>query len=363
MKALVTKNNIVSRVANLIAGKNLCSDRASWKDVPVPAISDNEILIKVRAVALNATDYKHIDAISPPGCIVGCDFVGEVSEVGPNPAKPWKVGDRVAGAVHGGLYPDRGSYAEFLKTDSDIVWGVPDEINDAAATTYGVSALTAMTALNARLGLPWLDEQSEPVQDSAGAARIIFVYAGSTSAGLFTLQLAKATGYTVVTTASPHSFDLVKRYGADAVFNYREPTVGKQILEQHPNISLAVDCFSEGKSTEVCDEVIGESGGKVITLLPTTKPKTPRIEHEMIMVYTLLGHAFQWLPPVGPKFPANPSDRKALVRFYENLPRFTKVLKPLPTTIEAGGWDAILPALQKLREGKVSGSKLVVEVS
>lgn len=243
MKALVTKNNIVSRVANLITGKNLSSDRASWKDVPVPTISDNEILIKVRAVALNPTDCKHIDAISPPSCIVGCDFVGEVSKVGPNPAKPWKVGDRVAGAVHGGLYPDRGSFAEFLKTDSDIVWGVPDEIDDAAAATYGVSALTAMTALNARLGLPWLDQLSEPVQGSTGTARIIFIHAGSTSAGLFTMQLAKAIGYTVVTTASPHSFDLVKRYGADAVFNYRDLNVGNGSLSSTPAFHLPSTAF------------------------------------------------------------------------------------------------------------------------
>ena len=112
MKALETSNNLLSRVANLTLGKNLNSNQAQWKDVPVPTITDNEILIKVRAVALNPTDAKHIDAISPPGCNVGCDFVGEVSKVGNNPVKSWKAGDRVGGAVHGGLYPDRGAFAE-----------------------------------------------------------------------------------------------------------------------------------------------------------------------------------------------------------------------------------------------------------
>ncbi|KAF2825876.1 GroES-like protein [Ophiobolus disseminans] len=358
MKALITNNGILSRVANLTLSKNLNSNRAHWKDVPVPTISDNEILVKVRAVALNPTDVKHIDAISPPGSIVGCDFVGEVFKVGNNTARSWKIGDRVAGAVHGGLFPDRGSFAEYLKTDSDLVWQVPDTVDDSAATVYGVSAVTAMLALNVRLGLPWLDK---PGQQQPATSPVIFVYAGSTSAGLFTIQLANSIGCTVVTTASPHSFDLVKSYGADTVYDYHESGVGKRIFKENPNIKMAVDCFSEGISSGVCDDVIGTNSGKVITLLPTAKPKTKGIEHDMILAYTLFGKAFQWLPPVGPKFPAMPADREALVRFYKSLPSLVETLKPLPTTIEAGGFDGILPGLEKLRAGKVSGSKLVVQ--
>lgn len=99
----------------------------------------------------------------------------------------------------------------------------------------------------------------------------------------------------------------------------------------------------------------------MIVLLPTTKPKFQGVEHEMILAYSLMGHAFQWLPPVGPKFPAIPSDREALVRFYADLPKHIKTLKPLPVTLEAGGMDAILPGLDKLRQGKVSGGKLVAK--
>ncbi|KAK7178564.1 putative toxD-like zinc binding oxidoreductase [Paraphaeosphaeria sporulosa] len=359
MKALVTNNNIISRVANLSLGKSFGSKSAQWKEVPIPCISDNEILVKVRAVALNPTDFKHIDVISPPGSIVGCDYAGEVFKVGSIASKTWKIGDRVAGAVHGGLYPDQGAFAEYLKTDSDLAWKVPDDVEDAAATTYGVSAVTAMQALNARLGLPWLDERTK---QPSGEAPTVFVYAASTSVGLFTTQLAKAIGCKVVGTASPHSFDLVKRYGADAVFNYRDSDVAEQISKQYPNITKAVDCISEGKSAEICDMVIGKKGGRVVVLLPTTKPKVQGVEHEMIFAYTLMGHAFQWLPPIGPKFRAIPSDREALVRFYADLPKFTKTLKPVPVILEAGGMDGILTGLDKLRHGKVSGGKLVVKL-
>jgi NADPH:quinone reductase-like Zn-dependent oxidoreductase len=362
MKALITTNTLYSRFANLTIHKNLTTTRAQWKEVPVSNISDSEILVKVRAVALNATDFKHIDAISPPDCVVGCDYAGVVHKVGKGAAKRWKVGDRVAGAVHGGLFPDRGSFAEYLKTDADLAWRVPETIDDAAATTYGVSAVTAVLALEGRLGFPKVETLLQPDRADANEDNIIFVYAGSTCAGLSVIQLAKAYGWKVVTTASPHSFELVKSYGADAVYNYRDEHVVSEIARSYPNIRLAVDCFSEGKSTKICDTVIGTKGGQVVTLLPSTKPTIPTIKHELIMAYTVFGHEFHWLPPVGPKFAAVPSDREMLVRFYEGLPRLTNVLRPLPVTLETGGMDAILPGLQKLRDGKVSGSKLVIEL-
>jgi hypothetical protein len=80
--ALITGNTLCSRVVNLALGKNLTGSRALWKDVPVPEISFNEILVKVRAVALNATGFKHIDAISPPDYNAGCDCACEVYKVG-----------------------------------------------------------------------------------------------------------------------------------------------------------------------------------------------------------------------------------------------------------------------------------------
>lgn len=365
MKALVSKPHLLSRIGSLAFGKTIGGPGAAFQDHhPRPSITPDEILVKVRTVALNPTDYKHMDAISPPGCVIGCDYAGEVAEVGSNAAKTWAVGDRVAGAVHGGLFPDRGAFAEYLKIDGDLAWKVPAGVDDTVAATFGVSAATAMHALNARLGLPWADEYKVGQEQKQQPAPTIFIYGGSTAAGLFTIQLAKLAGYTVVTTASPHSFDLVRSYGADDVFNYRENDVGDAIAKKYPNVGAGVDCFSEGNSFGICDTVLKNKGGKLITLLPFAKPKYPGVEHELIMSYTLFGRPFQWLPPIGPKFPALPDDRKALVRFYGSLPELVskKIIKPLPITLEEGGWNGILTGLDKLRSGKVSGSKLVVKL-
>lgn len=119
MKALIANRNIASRVLNLVRNKSR-GPGGHVADVPKPTITADEILVKVKFVALNPTDYKHLDILSPPGSISGCDYAGEVVEVGASSSNAWKIGERVAGVVHGGLYPDRGAFAEYLKVDADL---------------------------------------------------------------------------------------------------------------------------------------------------------------------------------------------------------------------------------------------------
>ncbi|KAM5343773.1 hypothetical protein ACJ41O_012310 [Fusarium nematophilum] len=356
MQALVSNRNIIVRLANAAKGKSIGGQGGRVLDnVPIPTISSDEILVKVKAVALNPTDFKHLDVISPPHSIIGCDFAGVVDKVGDAANSKWKVGDRVAGAVHGGLFPDKGAFAEYLKADADMVWRVPDNVSDTDATTYGVSAVTAMLDLNIRHGLPFVDGTSQAPRDET-----IFIYAGATSAGLYHIQIAKAAGCTVVTTASPRSFDLVKKYGADAVYDYRSPTVAADIVKDHPKITKAVDCFSEGNSTSICADVLKPKGGKLVTLLPNGKSSIPNVEYDLVMAYTAFGHPFQWLPPIGPKFEARPDDREGLIRFYKTLPRITDILKPIPTIELKPGFEGILEGLDALRAGRVVGGKQVV---
>ncbi|KAK7702215.1 hypothetical protein SLS64_009793 [Diaporthe eres] len=362
MKALVTNRTIATRVFNLSTGKSVFKG-ASITEVPKPTINAEEIVVKVRAVGLNPSDFKHIDVISPKGCIVGCDYAGEVVEVGKSAAASWKVGDRVAGVVHGGLYRDRGAFAEFLKTEGDLAWKIPPGVSDEEAATYGVSAVTAVLAVNVHLGLPWPGE-AEKDQDPAAskpASKTVFIYAGSTSVGLFAIQLAKLAGYTVVTTASPHSHELVKRYGADHVFDYKSEGWVREVTSAFPDISLAVDCFSEGGSGPAVANVLKPQGGKIVTLLDQGESKVPGVTYDMIMLYTVFGREFAWLPPVGPKFPVDLEHRKALARFYSILPQVHDLIKPPPIKAIDGGIPVLLESLDLVRQGKVSGSKLVVK--
>lgn len=71
-------------------------------DAPMPKLKESSIIVKVAAVALNPTDWKHIDFIADAGAIIGCDYAGVVEEVGDEVTNGLRKGDRVAGFTHGG---------------------------------------------------------------------------------------------------------------------------------------------------------------------------------------------------------------------------------------------------------------------
>ncbi|KAJ4158234.1 uncharacterized protein LMH87_008767 [Akanthomyces muscarius] len=351
MKALIA----VRDAPNATAPSSVQGRGATIKEVPVPEITDAEILVKVTAVALNPTDFKHIDMLSPENSVVGCDYAGVVAKVGSgaDAANAWKVGDRVAGWVHGGLFPDRGSFAEYLKIDADLAWKVPEGVSDLAATTYGVSATTAVLGLNKHLGLPYPSTSSSPTKPGEP----ILIYAASTGAGLYAVRLAKLAGRTVVATASPHNFELVRRYGADDVFDYKSPTAAADIRAAYPNLKQAFDGISEKGTTEFCASIL-QPGGTVIVLLPAKAAEIDGVKIQHILAYTLFGREFHILPPKGPKYPASAEDRAVLAHFYALLPKVIGELEPIPIKELAGGLENLGEGLSLLREGKVSGTKL-----
>lgn len=75
--------------------------RAEVQSVPVPQLKDDLILVKVKAVALNQTDWKSIDMGQAGGTRSGCDYAGIVEAVGAGVSKDFQKGDRVCGMVFG----------------------------------------------------------------------------------------------------------------------------------------------------------------------------------------------------------------------------------------------------------------------
>ncbi|KZT71136.1 GroES-like protein [Daedalea quercina L-15889] len=329
------------------------------EDHPVPQLGDDDVLVKVVAVAQNPTDWKFVDAVQNAGTVLGCDWSGHVVRRGKNVTAEPAVGAHVAGFVMGGAFADSGAYAEYVKTPAELVWAVPPgTLSHEQAATMGVGVCTAVQCLyhRERLGL------AEPPEKTEGA-EWVFVNGGSSSVGQYAIQLARLSGYKVAATSSPHNFALVSSLGADAVFDYRDPNVVATIKEATADgVHHAIDTQSTKETQELCARIMGKDGGKLILMFaPTFKAKKLRKDVQFIptLVYTALGRPFALGPQA--KYAAQPDDRAQVVGFLKKLPMIVQngLLLPNPVKLWEGGLHSIADGLQYMREGKVSGEKIV----
>lgn len=101
-----------------------------------------------------------------------------------------------------------------------------------------------------------------------------------------TIQIARALGYHVITTASPKNHSLLKSYGAAETYDYREEGLPEKISKEHPKLSSALDCISEGGTQSLAARSLGASGGKVIVLLGPEKDAIA-LRNDVKIVHTL----------------------------------------------------------------------------
>lgn len=90
--------------------------KAAIEEVPVPKLRPTYVLVKTKAIALNPTDWKHVAGRGERGTTVGCDWAGEVVEIGSEVTKSLQKGDRVCGFTHGAnsVEPEDGAFADYL---------------------------------------------------------------------------------------------------------------------------------------------------------------------------------------------------------------------------------------------------------
>lgn len=226
---------------------------------------------------------------------------------------------------------------------------VAENISFEDAATLGVGITTVGQGLYQSLGLPLPPAKVEEPTS-------ILIYGASTATGTLAVQYAKLSGLTVIATASPHNFELVKSLGADQVFDYKDPECGSKIREATNNkLKLAFDTISEKGSPAVCCAAISSEGGKYSALLPVGDFPREDVSNTVTLAYTALNEFFS------ERLPANQKDFEFGVKFWrlsENLINSGKI-KPHPTEVRKGGLEAIPQGMSDLKEGKVSGVKLV----
>ncbi|HEX4147400.1 MAG TPA: NADPH:quinone reductase [Pirellulales bacterium] len=193
-----------------------------YGDLPKPQPKGAEVLVRVSAVAVNPIDtYLRAGAIKmelPRPFVVGCDLAGVV-ESGPASMR-YPVGTRVWGSNQG-LLGRQGTFAEYAAVDDAWLYPTPAGVGDEQA------AATALVGITAHLGL------FERARLQSGET--LFVNGGSGGVGSCVVQMAKAAGARVITTAgSPEKVKLCQELGADVAINYKTEDVDARIKQSAP---------------------------------------------------------------------------------------------------------------------------------
>lgn len=235
---------------------------------------------------------------------------------------------------------------------------IPSNLSFNEAATLGVGITTVGQALYQSLQLP---------QPTAPASTPIplLIYGGSTATGSLAIQFAKLSGLKVLVTCSPKNYDYVKSLGADEVFDYRDPECSAKIkASTNDNLKHVFDCISEGDSTAISVKAMSSSGGAYSALLSVDPSKissiNDKVQSKATLGYTVVGEEFMFGPT---KFEAQPKDFAFGKEFWQlarGLLEEGKVKVHAVSVNEGGeGLEGILKGLQSMREGKVSGKKLV----
>lgn len=199
----------------------------------------------------------------------------------------------------------------------------------------------------------------------------LLIYGGSTATGILGIQFAKLSGLTVITTSSPHNFDYLKSLGADAVYDYHEATetLAQRIKNlTNDQLTLSWDCSPTEESARLCALAMSNSEkGKYSSLIPVDpdvlKKANPGVESEFTLGYTAFGETFT---RHGRTFEAKPEDRKFARMFWElskDLLADGRV-KAAKIAVDQGGkgLEGVLKGLEDLKQGRVSGTKLVYRI-
>lgn len=193
-------------------------------DLPQPEPGPGQLLIRVRAVAINPIDLYiragTIKAPLPVPYIIASDFAGTVEKVGEG-VTSHKVGDRVWGSNQG-LLGRQGVASEFAAVDAKWAYPTPALLPDVDAAAMALVGITAHLGLFRHAKL----QKGETV----------YVAGGSGGVGSMVVQMAKAAGARVATSAGhPDRVDLCQKLGADLALNYKTDDIPARLREFAPD--------------------------------------------------------------------------------------------------------------------------------
>jgi NADPH:quinone reductase-like Zn-dependent oxidoreductase len=179
-------------------------------EIPLPVISDNEVLVKVKSFSINPVDIKtrigkgqssRLKEHNP--IILGWDISGIVTDTG-KAVTSFKKGDEVFGMVN---FPGHGkAYAEYVASPEEHLSLKPDSISHEEASAASLAALTAWQLLKEKSGIK--------------PGYRVLIHAAAGGVGHYAVQMAKYLGAYVFGTASAGNREFVLNIGANEHIDY-----------------------------------------------------------------------------------------------------------------------------------------------
>ncbi|WP_127506383.1 zinc-dependent alcohol dehydrogenase family protein [Actinoplanes solisilvae] len=226
------------------------ADAFELRDVSVPRVEPRQVRVRVHASAINPLDYQirrgdYADYVPLPA-ITGHDVSGVVEEVGSDVTE-FRVGDEVYYTPR--IFGGPGSYAEQHVADVDLVGRKPENVSHLEAASLTLVGGTVWEALVTRAQLT--------------VGETILIHGGTGGVGTIAIQVAKAMGARVITTARPGNHEFVRSLGADEVIDSYSADYVDAVAE-----------LTGGRGVEVVFDTIG---GDTLTRSPLTLADAGRV--------------------------------------------------------------------------------------
>lgn len=211
-----------------------------WKDVKDPVLKDGEVLVKVKAAAVNRADLMQREGCypPPPGCPdwPGLEIAGVIEKLTPEVEKKgkWHVGDMVCALLGGG------GYAEYAAVEAGMLMPIPKGLSLTEAAALPEAFATAYLNLF--------------IEGGAKTGDTLLMHAGASGLASVIIPMAKAFGLRVITSVlSDEIAASIRHLKADVVVNTAKEEIAdvlKREAETGYPVNIAIDCLGSEKVGE-----------------------------------------------------------------------------------------------------------------
>lgn len=211
-------------------------------EMPLPKISNQEMLVKVQAIGVGIHDEYFLPVHVDYPYVVGIEAAGVIEKTESRVTK-YKIGQRIA--FISAMQPKGGTWAEYAAVaESSLILPMPAQISFEQGSALMVAGNTALKALAIADLKP---------------SDTLFIAGGSGAIGTLLVQIAKSRGYKVATSASTKNHDYMKSLGADKTVDYHDSDWQQQIKDWLPEGVDGAIAIHPGTANE-SQSVVKDSG-------------------------------------------------------------------------------------------------------